>query len=856
MCGGVSLAIYINGVSNEFYRAVRGRGVYGLVKELTDSNIVVDILSGSSAGGLNAILLSAALCNRTEFGITAQFWRDKADLDTLLHPTASHTSVLDDRYHEQQLLDALSQLMPDSLAAANVAASLPELDLFITGTDVNGRRTPQVDAAGSTVQIKDHRILFWLKHRQGRKQPFHRYAQEDGSVPASLPADPSKLADANLRSLARLGCITSAFPAAFSPIVVTPPPKNGPFGSVDGRLARWGRLKETTVLIDGGVVDNKPFTSTLEAIFSRLSEKPVQRRLLFVDPAPDEAAELLAQRARSNNASVPVPGFLNVVWGSLSTLPRYDSIAADLKALNEHNARLRAREHLLDSTRALWAGSGPQPPSTLQGAIYRNARHTAFAQMCLEAVFDDEPAPALPDGSTDWPLHTALAAIDANELEQLCSELDVERRLRRMLALTYYQVPPGAGARPGSVWLRLRRRGAPEEIELDEAAYGLINSQIELLIIVRARLQKALATLNSDGWAARALQTQPQEFWSRLVATLREALRGTARPSSFDSVAQLSTANGSASFRQLLTGAELTQLAELPANAATQSFTLADSDSFESSFLQVANASLHRTYADFEAEDSVALPLELASGLREKDVVESARISPFDARLGLSAYEGQKLCGIQLANFGGFLKKSWRSNDNLWGRLDATCVLLETLLDPARLAQPLVLEKLRGLTTLSDRVDELFPLSSARSKMKLKRWLTKLTSEGEQQAAIAELKSSMLEELVMAAHLEILHQDLIQVLEDDLAEASAAGRLGMGRRRAKARLEEARELLVPNRGDELAAWFLGTYAVPRETFKRDVPLTSKIALGFRFATATLQATLGSHDDVASAANRS
>src|SRR6185369_16467368 len=108
MCGGVSLAIYINGVSNEFYRAVRGRGVYGLVKELTDSNIVVDILSGSSAGGLNAILLSAALC----------------------------------------------ELMPVTSAAESGTPPLPELDLFITGTDVNGRRTPQVDAAGATVQIK------------------------------------------------------------------------------------------------------------------------------------------------------------------------------------------------------------------------------------------------------------------------------------------------------------------------------------------------------------------------------------------------------------------------------------------------------------------------------------------------------------------------------------------------------------------------------------------------------------------------------------------------------------------------------------------------------------------------------
>jgi hypothetical protein len=52
--GGVALAIYINGVCAEFFRAVRGRGVYRLIKALTDSDVVVDIVSGTSAGGSTA----------------------------------------------------------------------------------------------------------------------------------------------------------------------------------------------------------------------------------------------------------------------------------------------------------------------------------------------------------------------------------------------------------------------------------------------------------------------------------------------------------------------------------------------------------------------------------------------------------------------------------------------------------------------------------------------------------------------------------------------------------------------------------------------------------------------------------
>ena len=64
--GGVSLAVYMNGVCREFYNAVRGRGIYKLIKALTDSDIVVDIISGTFAGGVNGVLLSYALTNSSK----------------------------------------------------------------------------------------------------------------------------------------------------------------------------------------------------------------------------------------------------------------------------------------------------------------------------------------------------------------------------------------------------------------------------------------------------------------------------------------------------------------------------------------------------------------------------------------------------------------------------------------------------------------------------------------------------------------------------------------------------------------------------------------------------------------------
>jgi len=82
--GGVSLAIYMNGVANEFFNAMRGRGIYRLIKVLTDSHVVVDIISGASAGGVNGIFLAYALCNESEFQAFAKLWREQGDVSLLL----------------------------------------------------------------------------------------------------------------------------------------------------------------------------------------------------------------------------------------------------------------------------------------------------------------------------------------------------------------------------------------------------------------------------------------------------------------------------------------------------------------------------------------------------------------------------------------------------------------------------------------------------------------------------------------------------------------------------------------------------------------------------------------------------
>src|SRR5215216_1146363 len=139
MYGGVSLAIYINGVAQEMLRWVRSTaksaskdkdvallpnncseeselrlsGTERVYRKLSyilaadgagktaaerlaeaeqslaenktiRTRFVVDIVSGTSAGGINGIFLGKALANQQDFRVSADLWRNVADIDTLL----------------------------------------------------------------------------------------------------------------------------------------------------------------------------------------------------------------------------------------------------------------------------------------------------------------------------------------------------------------------------------------------------------------------------------------------------------------------------------------------------------------------------------------------------------------------------------------------------------------------------------------------------------------------------------------------------------------------------------------------------------------------------------------------------
>lgn len=322
MYGGVSLAIYINGVTREMFRAVHGNGVYKVLKRLIDADIALDIVSGTSAGGINGIFLAYALANRKDFAVIADLWTNDSDIRKLLRDPENLpedvNSVLDSEGFYQPALEKAFAAM-DRTPYDNTKdepSPFGEIDLFVTGTNIDGNVYTVHDDSGHLIDVKDHSAVFQLKHRPDRKEPFNAFDKKQYSSPAVAH-----------RALAKLGRLTSSFPAAFAPTKISGP-KNPPDDAIeaeaDKQLRLWGALKHAAYFLDGGVLDNKPFTYTIRDMAYRLKDREIERFLIYVEPDP-EGFE--AQKQNQENEAVKPPTFGRGALAGALSIPGYESIA-------------------------------------------------------------------------------------------------------------------------------------------------------------------------------------------------------------------------------------------------------------------------------------------------------------------------------------------------------------------------------------------------------------------------------------------------------------------------------------------------------------------------------------------------
>jgi patatin-related protein len=750
--GGVSLAIYTHGVCQEFYNAVRGRGIYKLVKALTDADLVVDSISGSSAGGINGILLSYAIANSNDqelvdFSAFAQIWRNSGDLLKLLQKPSlfkaqvANAGSTSESFYQRGLLATLVKGVDRKLPRSRQEWFSPtiELDLAIAGTDYLGRVDRTLAENSLNLRSKNHRAMFRLKHRQGRKEPFNPHFNDP-----DLP----RLAQDTYQALVKLCQITAGTPVIFPLVEVDLEDR---FNLVDRQLVKWGRLTkhyapdlpldrgDKLYFLDGGLLDNAPLTCLMKEAQYRLPDRPGQRRLFYVDPNPEHLDDRVQLTGKKQSR------IGQILHTTTLSIPIHQSINNDLRTIHEHNHKVRRYQALLDraelavESQQLLAGiDRTQSQIYLRGRLFdlrdRNLPLLLDADVAAQnaqysVVIDKIDRVLTSKMMNSQDRHHYQKLLDRFESQSI--DLDVEYSLRQHFYLKNCIVDLLTTEIRSD---RLRQlQHLSSQLSCNIKLLEVIRSSIEMLLRDRSisnyfyylinqegndRRLRALVyelifrlhrfILNGtkfgafipDGLSPEHLETIPVCFWLDLPQLALENNFSEQSVSQSDRwLSQSKISSIFAQFKQRIS--ELQQSTNLhPLIWADRQLEYDNNQnkSFPSILKQIGLATevlveklggqdtdqLLKQWHTFECIDRELYPFEYLTSLSDKQIINPICISPDNAQMGIGNGKNtqDKLCGDKLYNIGGFFKKSWRSNDLIWGRLDGLNRILEGIITP------------------------------------------------------------------------------------------------------------------------------------------------------------------------------
>lgn len=744
---GVSLAIYTHGICQEFYHAVRGRGIYKLVKALTDADLVVDLISGSSAGGINGILLGYAIANSNErelvdFSAFAKIWRTSGDLLKLLQKPQLFKSQIgsassnSESFYQRGLLLTLIKAIEYKLPRSQQEWFSPtkELDLAIAATDYLGKVDRKLDENRLNLTSKNHRTLFRLKHRPGRKEPFNPYYNDP-----TLPRTPND----TFQALVKLCQITAGTPVIFPLVEVD---LNDRLNLVDRQLVIWGKLSkhydpdlptrsDKLYFLDGGLLDNTPLTCLMKEAYYRLPSRQGQRKLFYVDPNPESLNDRLQLSSKKQSR------IGQILQAAALSIPIHQSITNDLRTIHEHNHKVRRYQTLIDRAEVeideqqlLESGDRTQSRIHLRGRLFdfrdRNlplllqadlgSQNTQYS-VVLDKI-DGILTNKFTTGQDRQHYHKLLERFESQVID-----LDVEYSMRQH----FYLIDRIAVLAISDADSRQKLEYLSKQLSCNIKLLEVVKASLELLLSDRTvsnyfyylinqesndrrlralvyelifRLHRFLLdstrfeTFTPNDSSGANLETIPVYFWQylpELAATTD--LSGIYQRDRWLSQTQISSVF--AQLKQRI--AELQQSTDLRLLIWTDRRLEDDTEqnqSFPSILKQIGLAAevtierLGERYTDkllkywhtFEYIDRELYPFEYLTSLSEKAIINPICISPDNAQLGIGSGKTthQKLGADKLYNIGGFFKKSWISNDLLWGRLDGLNRILETIITP------------------------------------------------------------------------------------------------------------------------------------------------------------------------------
>lgn len=688
--GGVSLAVYMHGITKEIWHVARASrashegetldGSAGAYAELFDEiarttgtrlRVLPDIIAGASAGGINGVFLAQALSAGQSLDPLTDLWLDHADVEALIAPNAAPAS----RFSKAWALPIAW------MAAGRSADQLEELDEN-TREEVRAKLShfirsrwfePPFDGPGFTAMLLDAFEAMSAAPRGPRLLPegqpldlFVTVTDFTGHPERLQLHSPAEVVETEHRlvlsftdhgtacetlapapELAFAARATSSFPGAFPAFTVAElddvlKERRGRWPGRGAFLARAmprhaaANAAEKAALIDGSVLANAPFRPAIDALDERPARRQVDRRFVYVDPSPG-----MTFRVTSDGEGPP--GFFQTILGAVSELPRKQPIRDNLEALAARSRRIERMRAITDAMR-------PGIEADVEALFGRT-------------FFLNSPTPTR---LAAWRRRAQVAAAERAGFSYAAyAHLKISGVIETITALLH-----AAGGEPGPQrWERIRSRieealrsrgydsANPANVASDASIAFLRTFDIGFRIRRLRLLARRLVELEAEH-DEQTLQPVRDALYDSLAAYLERKLPDLHRGSR----GAVRTLSGDA-------GPLLDSLAE--------SLNLSRLDAETDERIAAALATLPRQprrtvllhYLGFPYVDLATLPLLQGEGIDEFDPVKVDRISPDDCTAIREGGAEATLKGIQFSNFGAFFSRSYRENDYLWGRL-------------------------------------------------------------------------------------------------------------------------------------------------------------------------------------------
>jgi patatin-related protein len=774
--GGVSLAVYMHGISKEILKLVRASSALHAIRDRSrraqasffdysdasdaeydteqvyfellrdigrdvELRVIVDIIAGASAGGINGTMLARALSHDLRMDALRNLWIENADVSVLLASEARAGTwskwfllpliwaaaatgwirsiqdmearqklslfvrsrwfkpPLDGRVMSGLMYDAVTSMGMAQHSQASLLPSGQSLDLFVTVTDYHGYE--------QLVQIHDPPLIHELEHRLILHFGYRRHAS--GKVESDLDLD-------NAAGLAFAARATSSFPGVFPPARIVEMDE-----VVAQRKGSWPRraafiancfpnhiradIDPTTVsFIDGSVLNNRPFQEAISAIHGRAAYREIDRRLVYIDPHPPSP---VSNRVQS------IPGFFATLRGALSDIPSSQPVTEELDRVVEFNDQVRRLRAIIDSARP--------HVSQLVAKVVTTTFDQAISSDNLRAWREQVNSHVAVDAGFAYQAYVRLKLASVRAFgAQLIVKLrgmPAQSPLSRVVA----EIIDAWAVRKEIVYEVADREGLEFETQTGESYPPWVNyllafdvkyreRRLHFLIEGQNRLYQLIGQERFVGFDPQVVDRLKRQFYDRLDALRRresadfyseEARQLVAEI--FPSVPSIGQVEHIESYANAFVEQHVDKIdvlierlgAEIDLKTSTRDLDhlLASLDPAE--WHSDARREVLINYLGFPFWDVLTFPMTSAREIGELREILIDRISPKDARTLKGFDEIESLKGVGFGHFAAFLSRAYRENDYLLGRLHALDRLIDIVCDAA------------GLDSMKQQIDVL-----------------------------------------------------------------------------------------------------------------------------------------------------